>query len=338
MLTSLWLPGCNNLHLFGYPVSAAMWPVMDILSSMAGADLSTACIADAGSSRTLWPIAIVLAAAWYTFGAIRLSARTGPSVGAAPITAMAAGLSVLAAALASAPGTFPGGTLSAHMMQHLLIMLVASPLIVWARPALVLLVLLPRAARKALRLLRSTSCFARLADLVRRPATAWMLFSGSIAFWHMPALYIWALDGGAPHAVMQLTFLVAGLLFWSVVLEPSDRRRRLDLGASMLFVFSTAMVTGLPGALLSFASKPIYFEPSGRLDPFGMPPLQDQRLAGLIMWIPMDLILFAAAGALFVAWLEAPPLRSGFAYTECLGTTWPTPTCKPSDSESDGPG
>jgi putative membrane protein len=74
----------------------------------------------------------------------------------------------------------------------------------------------------------------------------------------------------------------------------------------MLFVFSTAMVTGLPGALLSFASKPIYFEPLGRLDPFGVPPLQDQRLAGLIMWIPMDLILFAAAGALFVAWLEAP--------------------------------
>ena len=74
----------------------------------------------------------------------------------------------------------------------------------------------------------------------------------------------------------------------------------------MLFVFSTALVTGLPGALLSFAQKPIYFEPLGSFDPFGLSPLQDQRLAGLIMWIPMDFVLFAVAGALFVAWLEAP--------------------------------
>lgn len=272
---------------------------------MVGADTTT-CIADAGSSRALWPIALGVAATWYTFGAIRLSARPGPGVGLARIATLAAGLSVLAVALVSPPGTFPGGMLSAHMMQHLLIMLVASPLIVWARPAPVLLVVLPRAARKALRLLRKTRRFARLADLVWRPATAWMLFSGSIAFWHLPALYLWTLDGGGPHAAMQLTFLVAGLLFWSVLLEPTSRRRRLGLGASMLFVFSTAMVTGLPGALLSFASKPIYFGSSEELARFGMSSLQDQRLAGLIMWIPMDLVLFAAAGALFVAWLEAP--------------------------------
>jgi cytochrome c oxidase assembly factor CtaG len=192
------------------------------------------------------------------------------------------------------------------MMQHLLVMLVASPLIVWGRPLPVAIAALSAAARKALRLLRKTTVFARLAGRVRRPTAAWIMFSGSIAFWHLPAVYRWALEGSGPHAVMQLTFLIAGLLFWSVVLEPSGGKRRLDFGGSMLFVFSTAMVTGLPGALLSFASKPIYFEPSGGFDPFGMPPLQDQRLAGLIMWIPMDLVLFAVAGALFVAWLESP--------------------------------
>jgi cytochrome c oxidase assembly factor CtaG len=295
-----------------------MWPVTGILSSVAdassGTSTSATCIAEAGSLRVLWPIAIAVMATWYMCGAIRLSARPGPAgaVGSARIIAMAAGLSVLAVALVSPVARFPGGLLSAHMMQHLLIMLFASPLIVWGRPAPVFSAFLPRSARKAFRLLRTTPRFSGVVDLFRRPATAWILFSGSIAFWHLPPPYRWALDGAGPHAVMQLTFLVAGLLFWSVVLEPSGGRRRLDLGASILFVFSTAMVTGLPGAVLSFASKPIYFEPSGGLDPLGMRPLQDQRLAGLIMWIPMDLILFAVAGALFVAWLEAPRPRLGY--------------------------
>jgi putative membrane protein len=282
-----------------------MWPVTGILSGVSSA--GAACIADAESFRPLPLIAIAVAAIWYALGAIRLRARASPSasIGPSRIGAMVAGLSVLAVALVSPIDAFAGGMLSAHMLQHLLVMLLASPLIVWGRPMPVLVAALPRAARKALGLLRTSSGFAHFADLVRRPATAWILFSGSIAFWHLPALYRWALGDGSPHALMQLTFLVAGLLFWSVVLEPPGGKRRLDYGGSMLLVFSTAMVTGLPGALLSFARKPIYLEPLGSLNPLGLTPLQDQRLAGLIMWIPMDFVLFAVAGALFVAWLEA---------------------------------
>ena len=102
---------------------------------------------------------------------------------------------------------------------------------------------------------------------------------------------------------MHVTFLAAGMMFWSVVLEPSGRRR-LDYGSTLLFVFSTALITGLPGALMSFSQRLIYVAPNVELRPFGLTALEDQRLAGLIMWIPMDLLLFATCGWLFVAWLN----------------------------------
>jgi putative membrane protein len=285
-----------------------MWTLTGLLSGVS----SGACIADAGDFRALALSAIAGTAGWYALGVIRLRARLAPGsiVGPARIAAMAAGLSMLAVALASPLDALAGGMLSAHMLQHLLVMLIASPLIVWGLPLPVFRLALPGVSRKPFVSLRMSCAFGRLADLVRRPTTAWLLFSGSIALWHLPVVYRWALSGGGSHALMHLTFLAAGLLFWSVVLEPSGRKRRLDHGGAMLFVFSTALATGLPGALLSFASKPIYLEPLGSFDPLGLSPLQDQRLAGLIMWIPMDFVLFAVAGALFAACLEERAART----------------------------
>ena len=285
-----------------------MWTLTGFLSGVSSGD----CTADAGDFRPLALLAIAGTAGWYVLGVIRLRARSAPSgmVGPARIAGMAAGLSMLAVALTSPIDALAGGMLSAHMLQHLLVMLIASPLIVWGLPLPVFRSALPRFTRRTLGSLRMSSCFGSLADLFRRPPTAWLLFSGSIAFWHLPVLYRWAQSGGGPHALMHLTFLVAGLLFWSVVLEPSGGKRRLDHGGAMLFVFSTALATGLPGALLSFASKPIYLEPLGSFDPLGLSALQDQRLAGLIMWIPMDFVLFAVAGALFAACLQERATRS----------------------------
>ena len=146
-----------------------------------------------------------------------------------------------------------------------------------------------------------------LARIIRRPATAWTAFCGSIAFWHLPRLYRIAVNDEGLHVIMHLSFLAAGLLFWSVVLEPSGKRR-LDFGRSILFVFSAAMVTGIPGALLIFARRVMYQDPNAAMT-FGLSPLEDQQLAGLIMWIPMDLVLFGVAGALFVAWLSSADRR-----------------------------
>ena len=220
---------------------------------------------------------------------------------------MSVGLGVLAIALLSPPHALAEQLVSAHMVQHLLLMLVASPLIVWGRPTIVCLWALPRRSRKKFANVWKALHSELLARIIRRPATAWIAFCGSIGFWHLPKLYRMAVDHESLHVLMHLSFLAAGLLFWSVVLEPSGKRR-LDFGRSILFVLSAAMVTGIPGALLNFAHRLIYQEPSASVV-FGLTPLQDQQLAGLIMWIPMDLVLFGVAGALFVAWLSSADRR-----------------------------
>jgi hypothetical protein len=105
---------------------------------------------------------------------------------------------------------------------------------------------------------------------------------------------------------MHLSFLGSALLFWSVVLDPDDKRR-LSHCACALFVLSAALVTGLPGALICFARQPLYMLTPNDSIHDGLTVLADQQLAGLIMWIPMDLFLFGVAMALFAAALRTAP-------------------------------
>ena len=248
-------------------------------------------------------LALTLCAILYGAGAVCAKYRgAGQTIGLIKIASTSVGLAVLAITLLSPLHALAYQSLSAHMIQHLLLMLVASPLIVWGRTATVLLEALPMRLRNTSKQAVVSFHLDVVAKIICRPATGWILFSGSIAFWHLPAFYRIAVDSKYIHALMDLTYLGAGLLFWSVVLEPSGSRR-LDYGRTIIFVFSTAMVTGLPGALLSFANRPIYPDVN-TTSAFGLTPLEDQQLAGLIMWIPMDLVLFGVVGGLFVAWLS----------------------------------
>ena len=275
-----------------------------------------AAFADGGdAARAIWEpellpaLLLTLFAILYGIGAVKLCRRAVSHrlVGPPQIMSMSAGFGVLAIALLSPLHALAEQLVSAHMVQHLLLMLIAAPLIVWGRPTIVFLWALPRRSRKMFASLWQTFHGEALARIINRPATAWIAFCGSIAFWHLPKLYRMAADDEGLHALMHMSFLATGLLFWSVVLEPSGKRR-LDFGRSILFVLSATMVTGIPGALLSFAHRLIYQEPSSAMV-FGLTPLEDQQLAGLIMWIPMDLVLFGTAGALFVAWLSSADQR-----------------------------
>jgi cytochrome c oxidase assembly factor CtaG len=189
------------------------------------------------------------------------------------------------------------------MTQHLLLMLIAAPLFVWARPMAYMLGVLPPRMRLHASQLGDRIGRLQVIDSLTRTAFRWVLFCGVIFLWHVPAVYRWAMNGVLRHGLMNLSFLGAGLLFWSVVLEPVGRRR-LDYASCALYVFSAAMVTGLPGALIAFARQPLYLDEFHRATPFGLTALTDQQLAGLIMWIPMDLILFAVALALMAAALN----------------------------------
>jgi cytochrome c oxidase assembly factor CtaG len=250
-------------------------------------------------------LSITLILAGYTIGLIRFLRHAGPhrSPSVPRVVAMVAGLLVILIALASPLDALADELLCAHMAQHLLLMLLAAPLLVAARPTPYLVWSLPRPGRRFLSHLWNRMGLSRCVRLFKAPALCWSVFCATVILWHVPASYRWAMSGESRHALMHLSFLGAAALFWSVVLAPTHRRR-LDDARAALYVLSAALLTGLPGVLITFARHPLYLDaPDGSMR-FGFTALADQQLAGLIMWIPMDLILFGVALALFGAALN----------------------------------
>ena len=236
----------------------------------------------------------------YAIAMIRFRRHAGPHRGPPPsrMGAMAAGLCVIEVTLSSPLDDLAEHLLSAHMVQHLLLMLIAAPLLVWARPTPYLVWCLPMPLRKGLSSLWSRGGLSAIVHLLKAPAVGWVGFCGTVILWHIPALYRWAMHDETRHVLMHVSFIGTAFLFWSVVLAPA-RRRVLGFAAAGLYVFSAALLTGLPGALIAFARHPLYSDEPAQAMPWGLTALADQQLAGLIMWIPMDLLLFAVALALF---------------------------------------
>jgi cytochrome c2 len=136
-----------------------------------------------------------------------------------------------------------------------------------------------------------------------QPSLVWVLFTGSFIFWHFPKPYQWALENEWIHTLEHLCFFVTALMFWTIVIEPSGHRR-LGYGATLLHIATTAVLSGLPGALLVLAPHPLYPAQTADAALWGLTPLQDQQLAGAIMWVPAGLAYVVAVAWLFAKWME----------------------------------
>jgi len=224
--------------------------------------------------------------------------------------AIGAALLLIELALASPLDELADQLLSAHMVQHLLLMLAAAPLLVWARALPYVVWSLPMPVRKGISYVWNRAGISRLDRLLKTPAVSWLAFCGTVLLWHVPAIYRWAVGEELRHSLMHLSFLGSAFLFWSVVLDP-DHKRRLNHFARALFVLSAALVTGLPGALICFARQPLYILTANGSRHDGLTVLADQQLAGLIMWIPMDIFLFGVAMALFAVAIGTERAKGG---------------------------
>lgn len=213
------------------------------------------------------------------------------------------GLAVVVVALVSPLDALSGSLASAHMVQHVLLLLVAAPLLALSSPAAMLLRGTPPALRQATgRWRRRFGLTRRSLRPLRHPAAVWALHVGTIWFWHASVPYDAALDNHAVHIVEHATFVVTGLLFWRVVI---GARGTVTNGLGILLVFTMGMQSVFLSALLTFASAPWYSGYESTTRPWNLEPLADQQLAGVIMWIPAGLVYLAAALALLVGWIHA---------------------------------
>ena len=188
---------------------------------------------------------------------------------------------------------------SAHMVQHLLLLLIAPPLLILGIPAWL--------AEHAL----SSPRVYTLERVLRRPPIPWMLGLGAMYVWHLPPLYNATLAHTGIHILEHLSFLVTAVIFWWPICAPVAGSRYAPL-AAMLSLFTGAVASTVLGIVLTFASPglyPAYLNPvdtRGYLSlirgGWGLSAAADQQLGGLIMWVPGGLVYLCAILCIFARW------------------------------------
>lgn len=196
-----------------------------------------------------------------------------------------AGLAVLFIALVSPLDSLGSALFSAHMAQHMLLMLIAPPLLVAGFAVEGMWVGLSSTLRKRM------GGFWRRTRRLRTLSLAWGLHLLALWLWHVPSWYQAALQHEGVHMLEHLSFLGTALLFWHVVLRSHTDRD----GAGIFGLFTMALASGLLGALITFAPTPWYPAYAQTTLPWGLTPLEDQQLAGAIMWLPGGVVYTLAA-------------------------------------------
>jgi putative membrane protein len=237
-------------------------------------------------------------------------AGVGRGVGRWQAAAFAGGIYTLFVALVSPLDALGHALFSAHMAQHMLLALVAAPLLVLGAPLLPLLWVLPGRGRRAAGSWWNDSRRARaLWHGLTGPLVVCCLFAVILWVWHLPGLYQAAVESALVHALEHASMLFAAGLFWWLVVQPLGRRR-LNYGGAILLVFITSVHSTVLGALFVFAPTPLYPLYEASVGAWGLTPIADQRLAGLIMRTPGTFIFLLTIAVLFLLWLSEMERRA----------------------------
>ena len=254
-------------------------------------------------------LGLVVAAWWYLRGVYALWRRAGRGRGIARwrVRCHLAGLVAVALALISPIDRIAVALFSVHMVQHLLLLIVAPPLLMLGEPVLAGLWAFPAATRRRIgRAWRHAESLRRGWRVLTLPMVVWTAHLAAVWVWHLPALYDAAVRDTALHVAEHLTFLASSLVLWWVIVD-RHARRRIGTGGAVLYLFAAALADTLLGAALTLSRRPWYTAHWGTTAAWGLTPLEDQQLAGLLMWIPAGLIYLVALAPLLVRVLRRDP-------------------------------
>jgi len=239
---------------------------------------------------------LALACALYARGvrALWRSAGVGRGVPAWRVACFAGGIATLAVALLSPIDGVATALFVVHMIQHMLLVVVAAPLLVLGDPALASLWALGIDARRGVGgWWRTQRMLPALWGTLRRPLVAFTLHVAALWLWHLPTFYDAALRNEGIHVAEHVSFLATALLFWYPIADPHPRRR-FGIGVATLYLFAAGLQCTLLGALITMARHPWYVGHYATTAAWGLTPLEDQQLAGLVMWIPAGLVYLVA--------------------------------------------
>ncbi|MFT3882162.1 MAG: cytochrome c oxidase assembly protein [Gemmatales bacterium] len=239
-----------------------------------------------------WLTAGLLITAWiYVRGWLFLHRRDPERWHAGSLCAFLGGLAAIYLALASPIEPFAGLLLQVHMVQHLLLMMVAPPLLWLGEPLLPMLRGLPRSIRVywATPLLTSPA-LRRFFGTLTHPIVALLVFIAMSGLWHLPALYDLAMRSTGWHYLQHLSFLLSALLFWYPVVRPHPSKPQWSLWLLLPCLFLADLFNTLLSAVLTFSDRVLYpyYDEVPRLG--GITALDDQSAAGMIMWVPGSIV------------------------------------------------
>ena len=252
-------------------------------------------------------ITIAAVAAGYGRGVHEIWARLGPGavVSGLSVAAFGAGLALLYLSGQGPLHHLAEGSLAGHMTQHM-VLLLAGLLLAAGRAGLPLALAVPHRARRWLGRARARVLRGWLRRPLHLALVAAAVHTAALWFWHLPQPFLAAALSPPVHLVEHATLVGASWLLWSTVVKAGRGSRHAAVAFFVLF--TAGMAASAQGAVLTFAPAPVY--PPAAFGAAVADELRDQQLAGLVMWVPMDVVALGLAGTIFLRWLRQADQRS----------------------------
>jgi putative membrane protein len=227
------------------------------------------------------------------------------------LAAFMSGLVLVWTAVGSPLATLDHQSLTIHMMKHLLLMTVAAPLILAGAPAFPLMCGLPKLFIKSHRPLVSVSVSARwLARGLRHPVLCWLAGTAAVIGWHLPVVFQLGMHSRGMHILEDVSFLVAGLLFWWPIVQPWPIVARPPRWSMALYLFLATLPCDILSAFLVFCNRLVYPFYLSTPQLFRLPPLEDQECAGALMWVWVTFAYLIPAVAITMQMLSPSYMQS----------------------------
>jgi putative membrane protein len=256
--------------------------------------------------ESLWVSApLILAALIYVRGWVRVRRLDLDTIESWRGASFVLGVFFIWLAAASPIAALDHKLLTVHMVQHLLLMTVAPPLIWFGRPMKPLLQGLPQGFGNAMSLFFRSSPMPRLGGAIAHPVVCWLAAAGTLVGWHVPSLFALGMRSELWHTIEQVSFLASGLLFWWPVIKPGQGTSNGSEWPILLYLFLATLPCDILSGFLVFCDRVVYPVFLSSPQSNGLSALEDQQCAGALMWTCVTVVYLIAA-AIFAARLLSP--------------------------------